>query len=121
MCFSLEQHPLLTMTLVTAIFMKLLCTPVQGRMRVCNYVSTRQIIIVLQQIITCRSRSSNCASKLPLFPGSSAKVRVIFTGDQAETEPRILLDEKRPCLKRAGVDSFIMAVPMPLGMLTHLR
>ena len=46
---------------------------------------------------------------------------MILTGDHDETEPRIILDEKRPSLKRAGVDSFIMAVPMSLGALTHLR
>lgn len=56
----------------------------------------------------------NCA-------GTTAKVSFIVTGDQDETLPRVVEDEKRPILQRNSIDSFIMAVPRPLGTLTHLR
>lgn len=53
--------------------------------------------------------------------GTTAKVSFIITGDQDETSPRVVEDDKRPILARGGVDSFVMAVPRPLGNLTHLR
>lgn len=53
--------------------------------------------------------------------GTTAKVSFIVTGDQDETLPRVVEDEKRPILQRNSIDSFIMAVPRPLGTLTHLR
>lgn len=53
--------------------------------------------------------------------GTTAKVSFILTGDKGETPPRYLADEKRPVLQRANVDGFVMAVPKPLGTLTHLR
>ncbi|XP_077979562.1 polycystin-1-like [Glandiceps talaboti] len=52
---------------------------------------------------------------------TSAKVSIIMTGDKAETEPRPLVDDKRKIFERGSVDSFIMAVPEPLGNLIHVR
>ena len=53
--------------------------------------------------------------------GTTAKVRFIMSGEDAETESRILWDDKRSVLQTSSVDSFVMAVPHPLGQLTHLR
>ncbi|XP_070579639.1 polycystin-1-related protein-like [Ptychodera flava] len=52
---------------------------------------------------------------------TSAKVSIIVTGERGETEPRILVDEKRKIFERGGVDSFVMAVPRSLGNLVHVR
>ncbi|ESN95043.1 hypothetical protein HELRODRAFT_124863, partial [Helobdella robusta] len=53
--------------------------------------------------------------------GTKSKVHVIFSGDFEETDPRTLEDDKRAVLMRGGVDSFLMAVPRPLGALNYLR
>ena len=54
-------------------------------------------------------------------PGTTSKVSLIITGDLDETAPRAIEDDQRSILGRSGVDSFVMAVPRPLGTLTHLR
>ena len=53
--------------------------------------------------------------------GTTAKVRMILSGEEGETYPRLLWDNKRKVLRTAGVDVFIMATSVPLGKLTHLR
>ena len=53
--------------------------------------------------------------------GTTAKVRLILSGEEGETYPRLLWDNKRKVLRTAGVDVFIMATSVPLGKLTHLR
>ena len=53
--------------------------------------------------------------------GTTAKVRFILTGEDEETDTRILWDDKRKVLRTAGVDSFVMACPSSLGALTHIR
>ena len=53
--------------------------------------------------------------------GTTAKVRFILTGEEEETDTRILWDDKRKVLQSSGVDSFVMATPVPLGPLTHIR
>ncbi|XP_052071199.1 polycystin family receptor for egg jelly-like [Mytilus californianus] len=53
--------------------------------------------------------------------GTTAKVSFILTGEKEETSPRFLADEKRPVLQSSNIDGFVMAVPKPLGKLTHLR
>ncbi|KAK3095491.1 hypothetical protein FSP39_015311 [Pinctada imbricata] len=53
--------------------------------------------------------------------GTTAKISFILTGDQQETPPRYLADEKRPVMQRSNCDGFVMAVPKCLGKLTHLR
>ena len=45
----------------------------------------------------------------------------IVTGDIGESEPRVFEDGERSVLKRANIDSFLMAVPRSLGSLTYLR
>ena len=45
----------------------------------------------------------------------------IVTGDLGESAPRVLEDGERSVLKRANIDSFLMAVPRSLGSLTYLR
>ena len=55
------------------------------------------------------------------FVGTTARVRFVLVGDQAETRPRLLHDDRRPSLKRGHVDVFVMAVPRKLGHLTHIR
>ena len=44
-----------------------------------------------------------------------------MSGEEAETESRLLWDDQRPVLQKSSTDSFVMAVPRPLGQLTHLR
>jgi len=56
-----------------------------------------------------------------VFPGTTAKVSFILSGDKDETAPRMIEDTQRQILRRGGVDTFIMAVPQALGNLTHLR
>ena len=53
--------------------------------------------------------------------GTTSKVHMILSGDQDDTSPRLLFDDKRDVLQRGSVDVFIMAVHQPLGLLTHLR
>lgn len=53
--------------------------------------------------------------------GSTAKVSLILSGDEDETQPRLLFDDKKSTLQRSGIDSFIMAVPRCLGTLNVLR
>jgi hypothetical protein len=48
-------------------------------------------------------------------------VSFIITGDLDETAARAVEDDQRIILGRSSVDSFVMAVPRPLGNLTHLR
>ena len=44
-----------------------------------------------------------------------------MSGEEAETESRLLWDDQRPVLQKSSTDSFVMAVPRTLGQLTHLR
>jgi len=53
--------------------------------------------------------------------GTSAKVSVIVSGDEDETPPRLIFDDKKTVLERSGIDSFIMAVPRCLGSLNMIR
>ena len=53
--------------------------------------------------------------------GTTAKVSMIFSGDEDETPPRLIFDDKKPVLQRGGIDSFIMAVPLSLGSLNVVR
>lgn len=46
---------------------------------------------------------------------------MVFAGFDEETPPRLIYDDKRKVLQRGGVDSFIMAVPRPLGPINHVR
>ena len=69
---------------------------------------------------TCLSEN-NIYFLLCFCTGTSAKVSFILSGEHDETEARLLWDEKRKVLQRNGVDSFVVAVPAPLGPLTHLR
>jgi len=46
---------------------------------------------------------------------------MIFAGLEEETAPRLIFDDKRDVLKTGGIDSFLMAVPRPLGPLNHVR
>ena len=48
---------------------------------------------------------------------SITQVHFIISGEQDETDVRILEDDKRPILTRSGIDSFLMAVPR--YFLTH--
>lgn len=56
-----------------------------------------------------------------LISGTSAKVRIILSGENGETYPRLMWDNKRKVLQTAAVDVFIMATSAPLGKLSHLR
>lgn len=46
---------------------------------------------------------------------------MIFSGDEDETPPRLLFDDKKTVLARGAIDSFIMAVPRNLGSLNMIR
>jgi len=52
---------------------------------------------------------------------TTAKVSMIFSGEEDETPPRLIFDDKRPVLQSGGVDGFIMATPRSLGSLSHIR
>ncbi|KAJ8037623.1 Polycystic kidney disease protein 1-like 2 [Holothuria leucospilota] len=53
--------------------------------------------------------------------GTDSKVSFIISGDQDETEIRTFEDEKRPILRRGGIDRFLMSVERPLGTLNYMR
>nr|AKN21724.1 PKD1L-1 [Schmidtea mediterranea] len=53
--------------------------------------------------------------------GTSSNVYFILSGEQDETDPRHLVDNKRPILKRGNVDRFLLAVPRSLGILQYIR
>ncbi|XP_074662032.1 uncharacterized protein LOC141914676 [Tubulanus polymorphus] len=53
--------------------------------------------------------------------GTTAQVSFVLTGEDGDTGPRVLMDEKRKVLQKGDVNSFIMVVPKPLGNLAHLR
>nr|XP_002732126.1 PREDICTED: polycystic kidney disease protein 1-like 2-like [Saccoglossus kowalevskii] len=53
--------------------------------------------------------------------GTDSKVGFILSGDNDETDVRMLSDEQRKILRRGAVDSFLMAVPGPLGTLNYMR
>ena len=52
---------------------------------------------------------------------TTAKVSIIFSGEEDETPPRLFYDDKRPVLQSGGVDGFVMATPRCLGSLSHIR
>ena len=52
---------------------------------------------------------------------TTAKVSMVFSGEEDETPPRLIFDDKRPVLQSGGVDSFVMAVPRSLGQMSHVR
>lgn len=52
---------------------------------------------------------------------TTAKVSMVFSGEEDETPPRLMFDDKRPVLQSGGVDSFVMATPEALGALSHIR
>ncbi|XP_077979555.1 polycystin family receptor for egg jelly-like [Glandiceps talaboti] len=53
--------------------------------------------------------------------GTNSKVSFILSGEDDETDVRIISDEKRKILQRGAVDSFLMAVSRPLGTLNYMR
>ncbi|XP_074647721.1 uncharacterized protein LOC141903499 [Tubulanus polymorphus] len=53
--------------------------------------------------------------------GTTAQVSFVLTGEDGDTGPRVLMDEKRKVLQKGDINSFIMVVPKPLGNLEHLR
>ncbi|XP_033630305.1 uncharacterized protein LOC117292387 [Asterias rubens] len=53
--------------------------------------------------------------------GTDSKVNFILSGEDDETEVRVLEDDQRPILRRGCVDRFVMAVPRPLGTLNYMR
>jgi polycystin 1L2 len=48
-------------------------------------------------------------------------VRIVITGEEDETRPRLLDDAARRPFRRAGTDSFVMGVTKPLGNLNWIR
>ncbi|XP_046550027.1 uncharacterized protein LOC124259855 [Haliotis rubra] len=53
--------------------------------------------------------------------GTDSKVFIVLSGDNDETDVRMLNDDSRKVLTRGGVDSFLMAVEGPLGSLNYAR
>ncbi|CAF4054709.1 unnamed protein product [Adineta steineri] len=53
--------------------------------------------------------------------GTNSNVHFIVYGDNDETHIRTLADSQRKILQRVGIDSFIMAVPEPLGLLNCIH
>lgn len=52
---------------------------------------------------------------------TTSKINFIMSGDKEVTDVRLLNDPKRRLFKKGAKDSFLMAVPRPLGDLQHLR
>ena len=53
--------------------------------------------------------------------GTDSTVRIIITGEENESEIRVLNSCKKYSFKRGGVDSFVVAVNKPLGPLSYVR
>lgn len=53
--------------------------------------------------------------------GTDSTVNFILSGDDDETNVRVLADPERPTFRKGGEDRFVMAVPRKLGKLTYLR
>ena len=73
------------------------------------------------QLVFLNKQASKSCHKFIFVVGTTAKVSMIFSGDEDETPPRLIFDDKKPVLQRGGIDSFIMAVPLPLGSLNVVR
>ncbi|XP_078722759.1 polycystin-1-like protein 3 [Lampetra fluviatilis] len=52
---------------------------------------------------------------------TTAKVTLTLYGADAESEPHLLADERKPLLERGGVDSFLLTTLAPLGELQAVR
>ncbi|XP_071105701.1 polycystin-1-like [Haliotis cracherodii] len=53
--------------------------------------------------------------------GTDSKVFLILSGENDETDVRMLGDDKRKVFRRGNVDAFLMTVPEPLGPLNYAR
>ncbi|CAL1301078.1 unnamed protein product [Larinioides sclopetarius] len=53
--------------------------------------------------------------------GTKSKVHFIISGEDDETDVRVLADDQRPILQRGSINCFIMSVPRCLGQLNYLR
>jgi len=53
--------------------------------------------------------------------GTKSKVCLILSGDDGQTQVRILSDSNRSVFERGGIDAFILSVPKSLGLLNYLR
>ncbi|XP_012934947.1 polycystic kidney disease protein 1-like 2 [Aplysia californica] len=53
--------------------------------------------------------------------GTNSRVFFILSGEEDETEVRMLSDTKRPILKRGMTNGFLMAVPESLGRINYMR
>lgn len=53
--------------------------------------------------------------------GTDSIVRIIITGEENESEIRVLNRDNKFAFKRGGVDSFVVAVNKPLGPLSYVR
>lgn len=52
---------------------------------------------------------------------TTAEVSFILSGDEGESEPRLLKDPKRKTFQRRGVDVFLATFPESLGELNYLQ
>lgn len=53
--------------------------------------------------------------------GTTAEVNFILSGDEGESEPRLLKDPKRKTFQRRGVDVFLATFPESFGELNYLH
>lgn len=53
--------------------------------------------------------------------GTTAEVSFILSGDEGESEPRLLKDPKRKTFQRRGVDVFLATFPESFGELNYLH
>ena len=57
----------------------------------------------------------------PSDSGTTAKVFIIISGREHDTDPRALVDSTNTALKAGGVDTFLLSVPAKLGRIDHVR
>ena len=53
--------------------------------------------------------------------GTTAEVSFILSGDEGESEPRLLKDPKRKTFQKRGVDVFLATFPESFGDLNYLH
>ena len=53
--------------------------------------------------------------------GTKSKVRIILTGEQGESDIRLLNGDLPYAFRRGNVDSFVLSTNKPLGQLNYVR
>jgi hypothetical protein len=96
-------------------------TKILARALTTSYILAPQYFLLFKQLKICKSQIDTCSTTVYLLSDTTAQVSFILIGEDNETEPRVLMDERRKVLQKGDTDTFVLAVPAPLGNLSTLR